>query len=157
MHALLVCVVLGASSFDLPASNQSTTQTAPAQVVIQLPANAKLTFDGQPTKSTEAQRWFITPPLEFGKTFHYTLRVDFQRGAENATLTKVISVRAAQRTSVFLNGAGTAFSDEESYPTSLPETRVPEVRSTYPMFNGRIAPLSEQTPNNNWPPRAMIR
>jgi uncharacterized protein (TIGR03000 family) len=156
MHALLLCAVLGASPFDLPASNQSTSQTAPAQVVVQLPAGAKLTFDGHPTKSTDAQRWFITPPLEFGKTFHYTLRADFRRDAENVTLTKVISVRAAHRTSVSLNGAGTAFSDEETYPTSLSDTGVPRARSTYGMFNGRVAPLSQLTPNDNWPPRAMI-
>jgi|GEM_PF-6769725 len=156
MHALLLCAVLGVSPSDLPPSKPSAAQTAPAQVVVQLPADAKLTFDSHPTKSTDMQRWFITPPLEFGKSFHYTLRADFRRGAENVTLTKVISVRAAHRTSVSLNGAGTAFLDEETYPTSLSETGVAGVRSTYGMFNRRVAPLSAYTPNDNWPPRAMI-
>ncbi|HEV3445217.1 MAG TPA: TIGR03000 domain-containing protein [Gemmataceae bacterium] len=156
MHALLLCAVLGASPFELPAGNQSRAQTAAAQVIVQLPADAKLTFDGHPTKSADAQRWFITPPLEFGKTFHYTLTADFRRGAEKVTLTKVIAVRAGQRTSVSLNAAGTAFSDEEPYPTSLSESGVPAARSTYGMFNGRVAPLSAYTPNDNWPPRAMI-
>jgi uncharacterized protein (TIGR03000 family) len=150
MPALLLFALLCASPLDMPPSGLSSAQAGPAQIVVQLPADAKLTFDGHLTKSADAQRWFITPPLEIGKTFHYTLKAECQRGAETVTVTKVIAVRAGRRTAVSFNVAGAAFWDEGSYATSLAGARAQETQSAYGVSNRRVAPLSAFTPNDNW-------
>src|SRR5882762_6156140 len=44
-----------------------------ATIVVTLPEDARLMFDGKATVSTGSRRLFITPPLERGRNFHYTL------------------------------------------------------------------------------------
>jgi uncharacterized protein (TIGR03000 family) len=56
----------------------SDTKTAPATIVVTLPADAKLEFDGAPTTSTGAKREFVSPALPFGKNFKYSLKVTYQ-------------------------------------------------------------------------------
>src|SRR5262245_28947251 len=52
---------------------------APAMMVVALPAEAKLTIDDTPTTLTAASRSFITPPLEPGREFQYTLKAEIMR------------------------------------------------------------------------------
>lgn len=75
---------------------------APASILVSLPADAKLTFDDAPTRSTSASRVFLTPPLERGKTFHYTLKAEAVRDGRSVTVSKQIDVRAGQETRVEL-------------------------------------------------------
>lgn len=82
----------------MPAAGQSY-----AMVVVDLPAEARLTIDGQATTSTSAQRTFQTPDLEDGRTFHYTLRAEVVREGRVQTVTERIAVRAGETTRVTLN------------------------------------------------------
>jgi len=50
--------------------------SAPATIVVTLPADAKLTVDGAPTTSTSGQRTLITPALSVGMTYVYTLQAE---------------------------------------------------------------------------------
>ena len=61
--------------------------TAPATVVVRLPADARLTFDGEPTRSTGPTRTFQSPPLGAGSGGQYVLRAEIVRDG------RVLSVR----------------------------------------------------------------
>jgi uncharacterized protein (TIGR03000 family) len=48
----------------------------PATILVTLPASAKLSIDGSATTSTSSTRRFVSPPLELGSTYVYTLRAE---------------------------------------------------------------------------------
>jgi uncharacterized protein (TIGR03000 family) len=70
-----------------------------------LPEGAKLTFDDAATVSTGSDRLFITPPLERGRDFHYTLEAKLSRDGKTETTSKQITVRAGEQTRVDLRFA----------------------------------------------------
>jgi uncharacterized protein (TIGR03000 family) len=76
---------------------------APAQLVVSLPAEARLTIDGEATTSTSGERTFVTPALPTGKTFRYTLEAQV-KGKEGKAVTwsQKVSVRAGETTRVTL-------------------------------------------------------
>jgi uncharacterized protein (TIGR03000 family) len=71
-----------------------------ATVVVGLPANAKLWIDDFASSQTGAQRIFITPPLQKGVTFFYTLRIELVRQGQLISSTKEIKVRSGEVTMV---------------------------------------------------------
>jgi uncharacterized protein (TIGR03000 family) len=75
---------------------------APATIIVRLPADARLTLDGEPTRSTGDTRTFETPPLEPGKTFHYRLEATLDRKGEKERTSQNIEVRAGRPTEVTL-------------------------------------------------------
>ena len=81
---------------------------APASLVIRLPADARLTIDGDLTRSTSGARWFVTPPLEPGQTFHYELRAEVVRDGKKLTETRQVAVRAGQESDVTIAFPGQA-------------------------------------------------
>jgi len=72
--------------------------SAPATIVVNLPANAKLTVDDYLTTSTASTRTLQTPALPAGQEFRYTLKVEVVRDGKTVTETKQITVRAGQTT-----------------------------------------------------------
>jgi len=81
----------------------ASTTTNAATVVVSLPANAKLSIDGEATKATSATRTFQTPELEPGKTFKYTLKAEIPVGEKTEVVTREIHVRAGEETKVTLS------------------------------------------------------
>ncbi len=79
--------------------------SAPATVIVNLPADAKLTFDGTATTSTTASRRFTTPALPTGNDMSYTLTAEIVREGKTLKATQVVSVRAGQTTDVNLSDA----------------------------------------------------
>jgi uncharacterized protein (TIGR03000 family) len=73
---------------------------APATIVVNLPADAKLKIDGRPTTSTTARRTLVTPALERGSTYFYTLRVEVVRDGRPIHQEREISVRPGETTQV---------------------------------------------------------
>jgi uncharacterized protein (TIGR03000 family) len=72
-----------------------------ARVVIKLPADARLTVDGQATRSTGAVRRFQSPALEPGKTYTYTfVAVIEPNNYTTITRTRKVSVQAGKETAV---------------------------------------------------------
>ena len=65
-----------------------------------LPADAKLTIDGQPTVSTSESRVFVSPSLTPGRTFHYVLKATVVRDGKTDTVTKTVAVRAGEVTRI---------------------------------------------------------
>lgn len=103
---VLACSMAGNSPSPCSACPHGTA----AMIIVTLPSDANLSFDDYPTSSTGARRSFITPPLEVGKDYTYTLKAEF--GAQKKAQTKTITVRAGRITEVSLGeGAGTPPSD----------------------------------------------
>src|SRR5260370_346946 len=78
------------SSYFTPATDNR------ARLRVRLPAAATLSIDGDATQQTGADRDCITPPLEPGKTFTYTLKAQWQQGDEPVEKTQKVEVRANQ-------------------------------------------------------------
>ncbi len=75
---------------------------APATILVSLPANAKLTVDGNPTTSTSAVRTLITPVLELGSSYVYTLRAELNGQA----VTQQVEVRGGETSQAEFNFNG---------------------------------------------------
>jgi uncharacterized protein (TIGR03000 family) len=75
---------------------------APARVIVQLPADAKLTIDGAPTKSTSERRVFSSPALEPGRTYSYNFEATIVRDGQPVTTRERVLVRAGEVTRVNL-------------------------------------------------------
>jgi uncharacterized protein (TIGR03000 family) len=74
----------------------------PATIVVTLPAEAKLTVDGDATTSTSAIRVFASPVLERNKTFYYTLNGELVRDGQVLKTSQRVAVRAGEETRVEL-------------------------------------------------------
>ena len=104
MSPLLLCVVLATSPPNLDTEGSAVpADRAAATVAVTLPADARLTFDGQATRSTSANRVFTTPPLEKGKSFRYSVKAEFVRAGKTITVQQEISVQAGRETFVSLH------------------------------------------------------
>jgi uncharacterized protein (TIGR03000 family) len=82
------------------ALTQSTATEA--TLIVNLPEDATLTIDGEKTTSTSASRMFVTPALEQGKEYEYTLKAKVVRDGEVKVTTAKVTVRAGQTSQVRL-------------------------------------------------------
>lgn len=73
---------------------------APAKIVVSLPADAVLTFDGHKTASTSDSRLFVTPVLNEGQTFTYTLAAEIVRDGATKTASRTVTVRGGESVTV---------------------------------------------------------
>jgi uncharacterized protein (TIGR03000 family) len=78
----------------LPAPKKTEEVAIPATIVVTLPADAKLTIDGNATTSRSARRIFTSPALEQGQEYVYTLRAEIVREGQMIAETQNITVRA---------------------------------------------------------------
>ncbi len=85
-----------------PKAVTSAAEGAPAVLVVNLPADAKLTISEQPTVSTLSQRIFETPVLEPGKEYTYTLKAEVVRDGRVESTTHEVTVRAGDEKTVSL-------------------------------------------------------
>jgi uncharacterized protein (TIGR03000 family) len=77
-----------------------------ATIVVNLPADATLTVDGEKTQSTSGTRVFISPPLQAGKTYQYTLRAEVNRDGRRETTSRTVDVQAGRTTNVNIDFSG---------------------------------------------------
>jgi len=68
-------------------------QAAPARVIVELPADAKLFVDGMATETIGSRRTFSTPELTLGTNFYYELKVV---NADNTVRFTKLVVRAGE-------------------------------------------------------------
>jgi uncharacterized protein (TIGR03000 family) len=90
-----------------------------AQVIVRLPADAKLYADGTATMLGGAERVFLTPEISTARDYTYTLKADYGTGEPE---TKQVVVRAGHRTVVEFAGP-VAAGEKASSPVTvtLPE------------------------------------
>jgi uncharacterized protein (TIGR03000 family) len=81
---------------------QVQTGPAPAYVVVQVPADARVTVDGAATTSTSAVRTFQTPALARDKVYGYEMTAEFQQDGKTVKITKHVQVQAGRTANVDL-------------------------------------------------------
>jgi uncharacterized protein (TIGR03000 family) len=83
-----------------PTEKKSSTQASPssATIVVSLPADAKLLIDNEATTSVGDSRVFVSPTLNPGREYHYTLKAQAVRDGKPVTVERVIAVRAGEIT-----------------------------------------------------------
>jgi uncharacterized protein (TIGR03000 family) len=93
-----------------------------ATIIVHLPADARLMVDGKATRATSGTRRFISPPLESGQGYHYTLKAEIDRDGEPMTVTKRVDVRAGESEEVTLRFTDLNQSSErKGAPARTPE------------------------------------
>ena len=105
LSAVLAVGAMGVAEGRLFAANP---EPAPATIDVTAPADAQLSIDGQRTVSTSSHRLFITPALEAGKTFQYTLSAKFVREGKSISVDQKVLVRSGRVTFVSLDPRGEA-------------------------------------------------
>jgi len=86
---------------DLPPAEKKVNATA--TVVVNLPADARLTVDGYVTRSTTAERTFVSPALATGSNYTYTLQAEVVRDGRTVVETQRVTVRAGETTRAAFN------------------------------------------------------
>jgi uncharacterized protein (TIGR03000 family) len=90
-------------------SPPSTTQIRPAvvtpaalstQIQVQVPAQAKVWFDGRPTVQSGKSRGFRSPPLTPGFEYRYAVRVEWRDGDSVMERNRTISFMAGDTVNV---------------------------------------------------------
>jgi len=81
----------------------AATQEMPAQINVQVPANAKVWFDGTPTEQTGSNRVFASPALTPGRDYHYTVKAQWREGDKDVTQLRRVDVRAGANVTVDFN------------------------------------------------------
>lgn len=96
-----------------PAPKPGGSAMAPAvgTIVVSLPADAKVNFDGVATSSTSDVRRFSTPELAVGTVASYTLTAEVVRDGQKLSTTRLVTVKAGETLEVSL--------PLESFTTSL--------------------------------------
>jgi uncharacterized protein (TIGR03000 family) len=69
----------------------------PAQVVVRVPADARLYVDDNSTTSTGTVRRLVTPPLDRDATYTYSLRAEVERNGETLTREKEVDFQGGER------------------------------------------------------------
>jgi uncharacterized protein (TIGR03000 family) len=85
-----------------PSPQSQSSASVPATIVVSLPADARLTVDGQLTRSNTATRTFVSPPLPQGKTYIYNLKAELNGQAGPVTTSQDVEVRAGEVSRVTL-------------------------------------------------------
>jgi len=68
----------------------------PAFVVVSVPGDAKLVFNGELTKSRSSERRFVSPPLQKGFSYSYTVEATVIRDGTPRTITRTVDVVSGQ-------------------------------------------------------------
>jgi uncharacterized protein (TIGR03000 family) len=130
MRALVLSAIMGFGILGLGVDRASADARSrdPATIRVTLPADAKLWFDGQLTRSTSAERWFITPPLDSGKSFSYRLQAEVLRGGGTITVQQTITVQSGRESTISLDIPGSS----RYYASESTGTRVDSSYSSSP-------------------------
>jgi uncharacterized protein (TIGR03000 family) len=72
----------------------------PATIIVELPAEARLTVDGEATTSTSGRRVFRSPPLAQGSEYFYTINAEIMRNGQPVTVTRRVPVTAGRETRI---------------------------------------------------------
>lgn len=83
-------------------------QAAPATIIVTLPADAKLSIDDAVTKQTSDRRVFVSPTLNAGETYSYTLKAEFVAEGKAVVQSKKVSVTAGIETAVSFSASDLA-------------------------------------------------
>jgi uncharacterized protein (TIGR03000 family) len=93
-------------NYDFTSSDQGSTggsnmgrsnNNAVSLRVIVPDANAKVWVEGQETRQRGTDRLFLSPPLERGKSYNYTVKVQFNQDGREVTREQTVPVQAGKQ------------------------------------------------------------
>lgn len=84
-----------------PKEKKQASGADSARILVQLPPEARLFVDDEPTRSTSARRTLVTPTLLPGLTYSYSLRIEVNRNGKTQTEVKRVNLTAGQTAEVF--------------------------------------------------------
>jgi uncharacterized protein (TIGR03000 family) len=91
-------VVRGGHRTTLDFNTNSTPEKVSSPVTVNMPANAKLFVDDQPTNTTSGK--FRTPELTKGQPYSYQFRAEFERDGKPEVMTQKVVFRAGEAINV---------------------------------------------------------
>ena len=94
--------VLGGGAINAGGAALVQAPATEATLIVTLPEDATLTIDGEETTSTSAQRVFVTPVLEQGKEYEYTLKAKVVRDGQTQIATAKVTFRPGETKKVEL-------------------------------------------------------
>jgi uncharacterized protein (TIGR03000 family) len=75
--------------------------SAPATLIVTVPANARLTIDGEATSaSTATERVFVSPALNYGREYHYTVQAEYTKDGKTMKVSKEVAISAGNESRV---------------------------------------------------------
>jgi uncharacterized protein (TIGR03000 family) len=74
--------------------------SAPARILVSVPAGARLIVDGVATSSVSENRTLVTPALQVGATYYYTMQVEIVRDGRRVVETQDVAVRGGETSTV---------------------------------------------------------
>jgi uncharacterized protein (TIGR03000 family) len=87
-----------------PMGDGEVRSSAPAKVLLSLPADARLIVDGTEIAPTrQDRRTLVTPNLAVGSTYVYTMRAEVVRDGQTVVQTQEVRVRGGQTSAVQFN------------------------------------------------------
>jgi len=91
----------GPGYFTFRAPRPSTPEEQVAYVHIRVsPPHAEISFDGVKTMQIGSSRVFVTPALEAGKHYTYTLRATWNQDGKTVSQERILPVHAGDRLSI---------------------------------------------------------
>jgi uncharacterized protein (TIGR03000 family) len=95
--ALLAAALIATAHAQPPKRPPAQART---DIVVLVPADAEVFFDGGPTTQKGTERLFHTPPLQVGKQYHYTVRARWTQDGKKVEQTRKVAVRGGGRVRV---------------------------------------------------------
>lgn len=126
-----------------------TPSPTQAIVIVQLPSEAQLYVDGKLSNQSASPRMLVTPQLEAGKDYFYTLKVELTRDGKTLSESREVIVKAGQTSRVdFTNVGQGQVAEAEGSPAKV-TVRLPAEAKLY--VDGMLAPMSSPTRTFNTP------
>ena len=77
-----------------PTSTAESLRKRPVHINLQVPADAKVWFDGNPTNQTGTARSFESPAVDVGPEYAYQIRMQWKQDGKDVTQTQQVKVHA---------------------------------------------------------------
>jgi uncharacterized protein (TIGR03000 family) len=107
MYCTRLCFLMGVAAgallgFSPGLRGDGPARAEPAQIRVLVPADAQVEIGGGKTDQTGTVRRFVTPPLQPGETFTYTLRASWREQGKLVVRERTVKVQAGKETTVDL-------------------------------------------------------
>jgi uncharacterized protein (TIGR03000 family) len=130
--------------------NQPTQEPNTVLLDVRVPPSAQVWFDGTATHETGRTRQFISPPLQPGQEYTYTIRARWMQNGRPVVMTKKVEVAANQhRTVDFLARTQLQPPNASTQPLQpAPKGNQPRINNApaHPATNTPPAPAPKHTP-----------
>jgi uncharacterized protein (TIGR03000 family) len=121
---------------------EETANPNQATIIVQVPAEAKMFVDGQEANLTSTSRRFVTPALETGRDYYYTIKAELVREGKTLADSKHVVFRAGQTVKVDFGDMSTAKVVPQAAPATVTVRLPADARLT---IDGIDCPLTSAT------------